>query len=306
MVEFSIFNELSLPLDEHEAQSKFGLFFKLLRGLRDKNLNKIRMTSSFKNYNILEGVTFDKFLGQQTNKDFCIRLKSFINNNVIQINTPIIGSSDEEESDIKNETEYFYNNEPTDGGLACCDIWGTIAVSFNSDEWDESKIKIKKQIIDKDASIIDSEISISHASLKAHLDEHSVFFSDLETEVRLNITKDNFWEKRLEYFPSKIIFCPEVELQISKLNKKTFKLAINILRDVETERKSITDSNYSSESKTVLTNPKLLCQRKFTVNEQKKLFKNHIKSLPDHNRIYFLEENNKIYIGYIGKHLPIE
>jgi hypothetical protein len=40
--DFSVFNELSLPLNVRTAQAKFGLFFKLLEKLSDKGLNQIR------------------------------------------------------------------------------------------------------------------------------------------------------------------------------------------------------------------------------------------------------------------------
>jgi hypothetical protein len=43
---------------------------------------------------------------------------------------------------------------PTTGGLACCDIWDTIAVSFDSDEWGNSNIDIQKKSIDESANII--------------------------------------------------------------------------------------------------------------------------------------------------------
>jgi hypothetical protein len=44
----------------------------------------------------------------------------------------------------------------------------------------------------------------------------------------------------------------------------------------------------------------------FTVNGKQEFVENHIKSLPKRYRIYFLKKENKIYIGYIGKHLPLK
>jgi hypothetical protein len=43
VVDFSVFNELSLPLNVQTAQAKakFGLFFELLKKLSDKGLNQI-------------------------------------------------------------------------------------------------------------------------------------------------------------------------------------------------------------------------------------------------------------------------
>jgi hypothetical protein len=64
MVNFSVFNELSLPLDVNTAKEKFGIFFKLLTQLKNKNLNTIRMSDDFKNYQISKDTTtFQIFLG---------------------------------------------------------------------------------------------------------------------------------------------------------------------------------------------------------------------------------------------------
>lgn len=61
------------------------------------------------------------------------------------------------------------------------------------------------------------------------------------------------------------------------------------MRDIETQRKLITDFNYSGEGETVRTDPKLKQMRMFTIFGDKVFFENHIKSLPNAYRIYFLE-----------------
>jgi len=71
----------------------------------------------------------------------------------------------------------------------------------------------------------------------------------------------------------------------------------------ENNKKNIYDYSMSSEKETVKNNPKMIAERTFTVNSKKVFFTNHLKNLPNANRIYFLEEENKIYIGYIGSHL---
>ena len=303
MVDFCVFNELSLPLDKHKAKNNFGLFFGLLKELKEKNLTQIRMSDDFKNCNILEEVTFEKFLGQQTDKAFQTRLKSFINNGITLIDSPIIKDTDKKQMDIKNKTDYFFNEAPTDGGLACCDIWDTIAISFKtSEEWDTSGIAIHKNMLDDNGAIVDKKVVIKHASSNSHLDNHSIFFDTLENEVKLDIAKVDFWEKRTSNFPNKIRFCKEVEGTIRNLNDTVFQKSMSLLRDIETERKKISDFPYSGESSTVKNNSKLSEIRKFTVESEKIFFENHFK-IGD-GRIYFLERNAQIYIGYIGKHLP--
>ncbi len=311
VVDFSVFNELSLPLNVQTAQvnvqtaqakAKFGLFFELLKKLSDKGLNQIRASNNFTNYSILEGVTFQQFIGQ-ADRDFQTRLKSFINNQVIKISNPIIQEEDSEQRKAQQVSKYFYDNNPTTGGLACCDIWDTIAVSFDSDEWGNSNIDIQKKSIDESAN---TPISVKHASKKAHLSSHQNFFNALEEEARLDITKENLWLKKDSFFPEIIIFCPEIEQQIKTIDKTIFTVAISILRDIERNQKKITDFNCSPESQTVSQKPKLKRRRMFTVDGERKFFTNHIKSLPSKYRMYFFEKENKIYIGYIGKHLPLQ
>lgn len=303
MVNFSVFNELSLPINEHRAQENFGIFFGLLSEIKEKGLVQIRMSEDFKNYAILENVTFSQFLGQQQDRDFKSRLRSFISNTIVKIETPLIKNEEEDEYNQLGNCEYFYNGSPTEGGLACCDIWNTLAISFDSDtQWDKSAITLQKHTIVEDG-ISSNNISINHASKFCHLDQQQVFFERIDEENKLSITPSNFWKNREDSFPNIIRFCPEVEGQIKGLDSLIFQQAISLLRDVETQSKKITDYNHSSESRTVQNDPSLKDQRLFTINNKKVFFQNHVKSLPNNYRIYFLEKDQVIYIGYIGKHL---
>ena len=79
---------------------------------------------------------------------------------------------------------------------------------------------------------------------------------------------------------------------------------MSLLRDIESNKKKPTDYKNSPESESVCNSKKLKSMRIFTIKNIKIQFNYHIKSLPNANRIYFLEHKNKIYIGYIGEHLP--
>ena len=84
-----------------------------------------------------------------------------------------------------------------------------------------------------------------------------------------------------------------------------FRQAIGILRDVDSGKKQITDYKHSTESQSVKNNPDLNKFRLFTIDGEKVYFDNHLKNLSNGYRIYFLKKDEKIYIGYIGKHLPL-
>jgi hypothetical protein len=306
MVNFSVFNELSLPLCEHSAEDEFRTLFALLEQLRNEGLNQIRMSDDFKDYHILRNVTFEKFIGQQKT-DFQTRLKSFVNNQTIKINTPIINESEQEQQETMNSCEYFFNDKPNYDGLACADIWNTIAVSFDSNlQWNKDKIILTKQELSKNDNVTKCTIQIKHTSRINHLQSHKNFFDILQEENKQKITRKNLWNKKDKFFPNLIVFCPEVEQQIEKIDKQVFDCAMSILRDIDLKKKNITDFNWSTESQSVAQNTKLKKYRMFTVNGKQEFVENHIKSLPKRYRIYFLKKENKIYIGYIGKHLPLK
>jgi len=298
MVNFSVFNELSLPLRDIK---EFEHFFELLTRLKSLGLNKIRMDKEFTQYpEILPNITFQQLVGQISDKDKRIRLLSFLKNGITVIESPLIMEY-EKEGEKLLETEYMYNGYSTIGALACSDIWNTIAISFYSDkQWSREKVVLQKQTILDDQ---ETDIDIRHASKIEHLDSHQIFFKELEEEKKLGITQDNLWERRKDFFPNKIVFCKEIEKQMKTLDNTIFKQAMSILRDVETNKKVISDFNHSGESKSVKNNADLKKLRCFTIDDEKVYFDNHIKSLPDANRMYFLVKDDKIYIGYIGKHL---
>ena len=297
MVDFVVFNELSLPFaNKSNIEEKFKDFFLIFNELEKKNVTKIRMDKNFKDYPILEDISLQQFFGQLNDIDLKDRLREFITNGIIKIESPLIKDEEIENNEEAVISEYLYNSQSTFGGLACSDIWNTIAVSFNShNEWNKDIIILQKNTID---------INIQHASKVEHLKSHEDFFKELEEEKKLEITQDNFWDRRKEFFPNKIIFCKEIKKQTKNLDTLIFQQAISILRDIESNKKKPTDYKNSPESESVCNNEKLKNMRIFTIQKIKIQFNYHIKSLPNANRIYFLAHKNKIYIGYIGEHLP--
>ncbi len=309
MTNFAVFNELSLPFPDsfqnEQIAQKFSIFFGLLKETQQKGLGTLRLNENFKDYEIQKNISFGDFLGQQE-REFKSRITSFLTNNTF----PLIKNDESEERDNLLESEYFYDENPNTGGLACSDIWDTIAISFQSNErWNRAGICLKKISLYKDEeNEIDTKekkIDTRHASIKEHLLTHQDFFEELEKEEILGITKKNFWEKRKEFFSNIVVFCPEVEAQIQNLDEKIFDQFISKLRKVEKEAKSITEYDWRPESQSVRQNPALRRKREFTIDEKKVFFEKHF-NLPSGNRMYFLEKDQKVHIGYIGKHLPTQ
>jgi len=296
MVKFSVFNELSLPFKNTlNVENEFINFFKLLKDLEKKQVKKIRIEKSFKECSITESINFQQFMGQLRNGNFKDRLREFLTNQIIKIESPLINDDEIDSLGEKIEPRYIFEGESTLGGLACADIWGTVAISFRSDEkWNNSLIELHK-----DGAII----SIKHISESTHIQIHKDFFDALEECIQLDTKPSNFWERKDELFKTKIIFCDEVEKQIKAIDTVIFARAISILRDIENGTKCLSDFTISGESMSVEQDSKLKKLREFVIDDKKEYFQNHIKNLPNGYRIHYFEKNDKIYIGYIGTHL---
>ena len=297
MVDFAVFNELSLPfINDEEIESHFIEFFKCISLLKERNLKTLRTDKDFKDYEIIKGIYFPQFFGQVSDKELQRRIRSFVTNGIVIIRSPLLkNESDEEE--ILDKYYSYDGDEPFIGGLACSDMWNTITVSFKSSEkWNDGFININRE---------SKTIQVRHISVPIHISHHEDFFNQIEDELKLGISQKNFWENREEFFPNKIIFTEEIKKQIETIDTTIFRQAVGTLRDIDSGKKYITDYNYSPESQSVEKNPSLKRHRMFTINGEKVYFSNHLKNLPNGYRIYFLEKDEKIYIGYIGKHLPL-
>lgn len=308
MVDFVVFNELSLPLlNDGKIKDNFGFLFEILHELKKKSITTIRMDKEFKDYpEIIEGISFQEFFGKIEEKEFKQRIRSFVTNSTIKIDSPLIKFEESENYEKLMENEYFYDNVATSGGLACSDIWNNISISFKSSEkWDCDSINLIKNSISNTGDIECNSVCIRHSSKIEHLNSHNSFFEEYEYEKRLEVRKDNFWENRMSLFPTRVFFCNEVKDQVKELDPIVFKQFINILREIELSKKKIFDFSIHSEGITVKTNPRMKAEREFTIPNTniKELFTSHLTSLPNGNRMYFIEKDEKIFVGYIGSHL---
>ena len=296
MVNFAIFNELSLPLDNYSYANQLNKFFRLLNDLKLKKMQKIRINNDFKNLEILCGVCFQQFIGQISDRDLKTKLMTFLANNIIPLENPLL--LDEEVNDYEAEVAanyYFENIDISLNGLACAHIFNTLVISCATDQkWDTGSLLLKKDGVD--ASVI-------HASEASHLDIHCSFFDNLSRLEALNVTRGNFYQRRREIFTGRIRLCEELEEQIPRLNKYVFQKALQVLMDIDSNQKNISDFEISPESERLSNNSRLRSLREFYVNGEKRFFSNHMKNFYHGYRMHYLEIDDIIYIGYLGTHL---
>lgn len=150
-----------------------------------------------------------------------------------------------------------------------------------------------------------------------HINSEEKYHSFKKQKIR-NITKGiEIWERRSLLF-ERVILCPEVEAQLKSIGSvKQILKTLLLLDDYcvtswnngrfnENEAMKFNSAlDISTESTSTNNNSKKKQQRLFKLpNGNTECFDLHIK--PNKNlRIYIFPDNLKIYIGYIGAHLPI-
>lgn len=295
MVNFAVFNELSLPFcTQYKAEEGFIDFTKLLAEIKKYGFKKVRTENDIKCIKMTKDDCLYTFFNKIKNKTLKDRIRNFLANEIKIMDTPLIKNEYLESDSQILEINYKYNNNENLGGLACAEYWNTLAISFNSCiDWNNSFITLQK---DKDF------LNIPHASKNEHLIIHQELLDNLEFEIKLGINKNNFWENRNTNF-SNIFFLEHIEKEIKKLDSTVFDSFISIMRDIETGRRPLKKLDTSGESNTTNNNSKRRRLRNFNYNGKVIYFEKHIKNLPSGYRIHYLEEPEKLVIGYIGPHL---
>jgi len=305
MVDFAIFNELSLPLESDlNAEDAFLKFLFLLKETKHKGIREIKSIYELKTLEIKPGFYFQQFMGSIVNRELKTKLRNLLANSPLPFRSPLNISQTNTDNELG--IEYYYNGLIAHG-LGCADMVDTLAISMpNSTSWNQDFIEIKKnELVECPCEIITNNVCVKHISDCSHLNSHSNYFFELQEYQIKNITQYNFWEKRDSLF-TRVIFCNEVEEQLPKLHKNTFDSMIKKLLSVENGIKNITDFHWSPEGDNISNNPRLRSQREFTLPDGTvKYFTNHIKSFINGNRMHFLEIGENIYIGYIGVHLDL-
>lgn len=300
MVDYSILNTKSLPFSSKENFYKeLKNFSMILNYLRDKGYYKsIRSMVDIKSLDIIENTTLQKLLGEIRDRDIRTKVISLFTNKIIPFEYPISTTGEE-----LGLLEYRYLDERVDE-IGYADIFQTLLISFNSDEkWNKDRLNLKKIILEESGEYIEQEVEIYNASKVEHLENNSEIFGKIDNDKIENLVK-NFKEIYKTIF-KKLEFSVDAIKDIEYLNKQVLRDAIAILYQLEIGKKKLIDFKCSGESESVMNNPELREKRKFKMENGEEYYMfQHIKNLPAGNRIYFHKKSEeKIYIGYIGKHL---
>lgn len=300
MVDYSILNTKSLPfLSKEDFYRELQNFSMILNYLRDKGYyTSIRSIVDIKSLDIVKGINLQKLLGEIRDRDMKRRVTSLFTNQIIPFEYPISITGEE-----LGLLEYRYLDERVDE-IGYADIFQTLLISFNSSEkWDKDRLNLKKIILEESGDYTEREVEIYNTSRVEHLESNLEIFEKIDNEKIESLVK-NFKETYRVIF-KKLEFGIDVIKNIEYLDKRVLRDAIAILYQLEIGKKELTDFKCSGESESVLNNPELKERRKFKMENGEEYYMfQHIKNLPNGNRIYFHKKSDeKIYIGYIGKHL---
>lgn len=300
MVDYSILNTKSLPfLSKEDFYRELQNFSMILNYLRDKGYyTSIRSIVDIKSLDIVKGINLQKLLGEIRDRDMKRRVTSLFTNQIIPFEYPISITGEE-----LGLLEYRYLDERVDE-IGYADIFQTLLISFNSSEkWDKDRLNLKKIILEESGDYTEREVEIYNTSRVEHLESNLEIFEKIDNEKIESLVK-NFKETYRVIF-KKLEFGIDVIKNIEYLDKRVLRDAIAILYQLEIGKKELIDFKCSGESESVMNNPELKERRKFKMENGEEYYMfQHIKNLPNGNRIYFHKKSDeKIYIGYIGKHL---
>lgn len=143
------------------------------------------------------------------------------------------------------------------------------------------------------------------------IDENSLRKSQQESIC----SGQELWKQKNSIFPN-LCFCGDSPFQLNNFSSgksvlEQIKNSLSILNELFENSEKWQDLrslklNVSGESQTVANNPEMRSEREFYLpNGKKEFFEKHVK-LSNGIRIHFYPniDDKKVYIGYIGKHLP--
>ncbi|MBE9005172.1 hypothetical protein IQ259_08980 [Fortiea sp. LEGE XX443] len=217
--------------------------------------------------------------------------------------------------DIENNSglcEFYYQGELAIG-LGIAHLLDAVAVSFLSNKcWNLSRLEIEAIQINEDEDIVKETLEIFHASRDHHVHEHAEW---IKNRIRTRVLNgDDLWDRREELFPD-LEFCNAVgkqltnirtrQLELQSVVKTLFELQ-NCCKNWKTGAFNVEGYALDESGESEATLNKYGKQRAFICPDGKeRLFERHVKLKFCNWRIHFFpKEPGKVFIGYVGRHLP--
>lgn len=249
----------------------------------------------------------------------------FIEQNLINLNEIAINNRNEWESFLLNDC--FYEVQAQDGLMV-----EVIFSKFADKQFSNSVLpKLLQTMTSIDSEIEDFQIFDNSYKLYnaffginfSSVEEKERCIVDLESYKKFRYDKvrdvdaNSFWERREQLFKN-IIFCKEVQNNLHQIGGTYLSQIIKKIQELDNyidkfwkegdfsykNANSNSALNISPESNKTMNNQTLKNMRMFSLPDgRRECFELHIKT--GNLRFHIFPENLKVYIGYIGNHLPI-
>ena len=307
-MEYFILNGHSLPIARDIEDRCLKQFFDVYKEAINRNFKQILLPKYLDPHwyeiPISEGRTIRIWINEQL-REYATRVKSLISS----IQCIELGKEDIGLDKSSRFSEFYYNNNsvPLLGAAYSLE---QLAFSFDSDKiWDEPFFLLEYK------ELVDTDVKVSNITTREHWNLH---FKQILDERRKHALSSTDFENRLNgEFPN-IIFTNDASKQLKNEHSPIFLREIwdacqklnEVIERVE-DKASYHDIIHKAnleitdESDTVKKNMKLRRHRMFRYNEDRPFFGHHIKNFSGSKRVHFIIDNNKIVIGYLGKHLPL-
>jgi hypothetical protein len=322
-MDYYIFNELSTPFaTKLEAKTGLKTFIRACIKVGELGLQTLRLPETIGhnlyNLRVAPNYLISQWLQEPEVGEDLADLKDKFRE--IATYSPLLTDEEPIAKEFSSRSEFritLENDTKLAEGLGAAYLLGTLGLSFSSHlTWSSEIItNIVHWYLDETGSEATEIISVKHVSQPEHVAKHTTWF---ENQRREGLQKSSdLWNSRKEFFPY-LILCGEVEKQLTKLgiHSKYFDQIIDRLKRLDNYAREWFEGAYSDDMvkqyglKVSGESPGTLSKhgqsRKFRLpNGERKLFEKHIKTGDLRFHFYPDNETKKIYVGYIGKHLPI-
>ena len=185
---------------------------------------------------------------------------------------------------------------------------------FTGTQWNTHQLSGWHWYLDKDGMEQTAQVNVKHFATTAHVEQHKSWIQQRQVEQIQRSSE--VWEKRAEFF-SNLILCGDVQSQLRKVGMSNYLTQIiDRLRTLDAFVAKWETGPFSIEQLNIQTNlrvsgesastmSKFSGQRRFRLPDgRRELFELHIKVGDLRFHFYPDEEEGKVYVGYIGPHLP--
>lgn len=318
-MEYFVLNEHSFNFegDSDYINSCLVTLFDVYKEAVSKDFRQIRVTENIDSnwYDIDMGnqYTIRKWIDNQSEKDYKTRLKSLISSTT----APIFRIEDIVKEKRHSFSEFKYNGLDVPV-LGATFLLNQLSLSINSDQiWCSSSFSLNCLELTED-DFCETNANVKNVTTLDHWNENFKLIIDYRASLAKNKEEREVLIGRF----SEIMFTPKALKQIMNAdheffieiwtNLQSLDDVIKIINEENTElsyqrlKNDCLELNISDESDSVKQNPNFSKYRSFMFEENRYFFGHHIKRFKNSKRVHFIISNNKVVIGYAGKHLPTQ